>query len=320
MKKNKILVTRKLPEEVLARADKTYDCRFNDADVPWSSDELVDQCSGMDGVLCTSANRFTKDVLLALPRSIKIIATYSVGFEHIDLIEAKSSGITVTNTPEAVTESTADIALFLLLAAARRAREALNIAVSGAWDGWSPTQLLGIEPRGRRLGILGMGRIGQAVAKRARSFGMEIHYHNRNRLPQSLEGASIYHSSANELFLVSDFLSINCELTESTRKIINAETIDLFPNNPIIVNTSRGGVIDDEALIAALKSGRIAGAGLDVFDNEPDINSKYFSLENAFILPHIGSATVDCRNQMGFRALDNLDAFFNGDNPHDKLC
>jgi lactate dehydrogenase-like 2-hydroxyacid dehydrogenase len=274
----------------------------------------------MDGVLCCSSDKFDENIIRSLSGSVKIIATFSVGYEHIKIQVAETKGITVTNTPDVLTESTADTAILLLLAAARRAREALHMISSGNWTGWTPTQLLGIQPGGRRLGILGMGRIGCAVADRARAFGMKIHYYNRNKLPPNLEKGAIYHKSYEDLFSVSDFLSINCQMTPETKNLINCNTIDLFPKDAVIVNTSRGGVIEDSALIEALKSGRIAAAGLDVFEGEPNVNTGYFPLENAFIFPHIGSATVDTRNAMGFRALDNLDTYFSGGIPRDRLA
>ena len=319
MSKKRLCVTRELPEDVMQRAVRDYDCSLNDTGRPLTPDELLVSVKDMDGVLCCSSDKFDENIIRSLSGSVKIIATFSVGYEHIKIQVAETKGITVTNTPDVLTESTADTAMLLLLAAARRAREALQMVSSGNWAGWTPTQLLGIQPGGRRLGILGMGRIGCAVADRARAFGMEIHYYNRNKLSPNLEKGAIYQKSYGDLFSVSDFLSINCEMTPETKYLINGDTIDLFPKDAVIINTSRGGVIEDGALIEALKSGKIAAAGLDVFEGEPDVNPGYFPLENAFIFPHIGSATVDTRNAMGFRALDNLDTYFSGGIPRDKL-
>ena len=315
----KLLLTRHFPDDVIVRAKRDYDVMLNPQDSAWAGNQLVSNADGMDGIFCSSSNKFTCDVFSSLPDCVKILATFSVGYEHIDLDAAKARGIMVTNTPDVLTESTADTAMMLLLNAARRAREALEMVSKGEWTGWTPTQLLGIQPGGRRLAILGMGRIGRAVAQRARAFGMEIHYHNRSRLNPDLEQGAVYHQNPESLFGVSDFLSINCELTAKTSKLINSENLELFPPHPVIVNTARGSIIDDGALITALKSGRVAAAGLDVFEGEPKLHPGYLGLPNAFLTPHIGSATVDTRNAMGFRALDNLDAFFRGEEPADRL-
>jgi len=315
----KILLTRRFPEAVVARALRDYQVTLNADDSLWQGDELVHRARRMDGIFLSSSNKFTADVIESLPECVRILATFSVGHEHIDLDAARHRGIVVTNTPDVLTGSTADLAMLLLLAAARRAREALEMVCDGNWSGWTPTQLLGIQPAGRRLAILGMGRIGQAVAHRARAFGMKIHYHNRVRLHSEQEKGAVYHGSPEELFQRADFLSINCALTPQTAKLINRRTLSLFPDEAIIVNTARGAIIDDEALITALRSGRIAAVGLDVFDGEPNLHAGYRGLPNAFVTPHIGSATVQARNAMGFRALDNLDAFFCGKSPVDKL-
>jgi len=315
----KLLLTRHFPDDVIARATREYSITLNPVDSAWGGDQLITNAEGMDGIFCSSSNKFTSEVISGLPDSVKILATFSVGYEHIDLEAARGRGIVVTNTPDVLTESTADTAMMLLLNAARRAREALEMVAQGEWTGWTPTQLLGIQPGGRRLAILGMGRIGRAVAQRARAFGMEIHYHNRSRLSLELELGAIYHATPQALFRHADFLSINCELTPETTKLINRESLELFPPYPVIVNTARGGIIDDEALIAALKSDRVAAVGLDVYEGEPKLNPSYLGLPNAFLTPHIGSATVDTRNAMGFRALDNLDAFFSGVEPKDRL-
>ncbi len=318
-KLTKILLTRHFPDAVIERARRDYDMTLNPDDAAWQGDALITNAEGMDGILLSSSNKFTVDVIAGLPDSVKILATFSVGYEHLDLEAARSRGILVTNTPDVLTESTADTAMMLLLNAARRVRESLEMVTTGNWVGWTPTQLLGIQPGGRRLAILGMGRIGRAVAHRARAFGMEIHYHNRSRLSPDLELGAIYHATPEDLFRHADFLSINCKMTPETTRLINSDTLDLFPENPVIVNTARGGIVDDDALIAALRSGRIAAVGLDVFEGEPKLNPGYMGLTNAFLTPHIGSATVDTRNAMGFRALDNLDAYFRGEKPGDRL-
>ena len=240
------------------------------------------------------------------------MATFSVGHEHIDLAACKKRGIAVGNTPDVLTDATADIALLLMLGAARRAYEGERLVREATWGAWGPTSMLGTHVTGKRLGIYGMGRIGQAVAKRARAFDMQIHYHNRTRLAPELEQGAVFHAVAEDILPYSDFLSINAPSSPDTNGFLNAKRIALLPDGAIVVNTARGPLVDDEALIAALKSGKLAGAGLDVFTGEPKIHPGYRPLQNTFLLPHLGSATVETRNAMGFKALDNLDAFFAG--------
>jgi len=320
MSKPRLLVTRRLPDAVLARIERDYDADIHRGDDPMSATELIARAAGKDGVLLNPADPGGQKVMEGLPDSIKIVATFSVGYEHMDLETAKKRGIVATNTPDVLTDCTADIALLLMLGAARRAHEGAILARSGNWAGWNPTQLIGTEVTGKRLGIYGMGRIGQAVAKRARAFDMTIHYHNRNRLSPELEHGAVYHETVESLLGVSDFLSLHSPATPETFGLLNAERLAQLPRGAVVVNTARGVVVDDEALIAALKSGHIAAAGLDVFDGEPKINPGYLDLPNAFLQPHLGSATVETRNAMGFRALDNLDAFFAGKEPKDRLA
>lgn len=318
--KPKILVTRKLPDAVEARLRDAYDARLNETDSPLNKAGVLEQASGADGILCCPADRFTADLIADLPGSIRIIATFSVGYEHVDLAAATKRGMVVTNTPGVLTEATADIALLLMLAASRRAYEGEAMVRADHWTGWAPTQLMGMQLTGKRLGILGMGRIGQAVAIRAQAFGMEIHYHNRN-LVADLPGhlRATYHDTAVGLLKNSDVLSIHCPLTPDTKGFLNAESIALMPDGAVVVNTARGPVVNDDDLIAALKSGKLSGAGLDVFDGEPAINPGYRDLANVTLLPHLGSATVETRNAMGFKALDNIDAFFAGQQPPDRV-
>jgi len=315
----KILITRKLPDAVTQRALATYQAEINAADNPYGTDDMLVRTQGASGLLCTITNDLSRDVIMALPECVRIIATFSVGFEHIDLGAAKERGIVVTNTPGVLTDATADIALLLMLGAARRAPEGSRMIAEG-WTGWTPTQLMGIEISGKRLGIVGMGDIGRAVAARARAFGMRIHYYNRNRLTTDLEQGAIFHETLESLLPVSDFLSLHCPLNDQTRHLLNAQRIALLPDRPVVINTARGPVVDDAALIAALKSGRVAAAGLDVFEGEPDIAPGYHDCPNAFILPHLGSATVETRNAMGFTALDNMDAFFAGKEPPNRIA
>jgi lactate dehydrogenase-like 2-hydroxyacid dehydrogenase len=316
MPKNiRLLVTRQFPPDVLARCERDYTCTFNPKDTDWIGDELVARAADHDAIFFSSGNKFTADVIAALPDSIKALSTFSVGHEHIDLAAATARGLMVSNTPGVLSEATADIAFMLLLCASRRASEANRMVRNGDWAGWAPTQMLGVGMQGKRLAILGMGGIGREVAKRGRAFGMTIHYHNRRSLPDDVAEGAIYHESADELMKVADFLSINCPMMPEMVKFLNEDRIALLPPNPIVVNSARGGLVDDEALIAALKSGRVFAAGLDVFDGEPNLDPKYRKLDNVILLPHVGSATFETRNAMGFTALENLDAFFAGTEP-----
>ena len=315
----RVLVTRRLPDAVEARLGRDYDARLSPDDSQLGRDALLLAAEGCDAILPTLTDRLDADTIANLPGSVRIIATFSVGYEHIDLSAAKGRGLVVTNTPGVLTEATAEIALLLILSAARRASEGEAILRRGAWTGWAPTQLLGAQLTGRRLAVLGMGRIGLAVADRARAFGMEIHYHNRTRLDEKSESGAVYHETPESLLTAADVLSLHCPLTPATRHFLNADRIRLLPRGAIVVNTARGPVVDDEALIAALKTGRISAAGLDVYEGEPDLNAAYRDIPNACLLPHLGSATVETRNAMGFKALDNLDAFFRGKAPPDRL-
>ena len=315
----KLRVFRKLPSPVEERICRDYSAILNRDDVIFEPQELTAQAQGCEGLLVTATERFDAEVIAELPDTVKIMATYSVGYDHIDVAAAQARGITVTNTPDVLTDATADIALLLLLGAARGAHWGEAIVRGGTWGAWAPTHPLGIHVTGKRLGVLGMGRIGRGVARRARAFGMEIHYHNRSQLHREQACGAQFHSTPESLFEVSDFLSINCASTAETRGLLNAEAIARLPEGAIVVNTARGDIVDDDALIAALKSGRIAAAGLDVFRNEPNLDPRYRELNNTFLLPHLGSATIETRIAMGMRALDNLDAYFRGDSPEDTV-
>lgn len=315
-----LVVTRHLPDAVEARAARDYNARLNLDDTPLSGADIVARAQGAQAVLCSAGDRLNADTIAALPDSVRIVATFSVGTDHIDLSAAKARGLVVTNTPDVLTDATADIALLLMLGAARRASEGERMIRAGAWTGWTPTQLLGTHLGGKRLGIIGMGRIGQAVARRARAFGMTVHYSNRKRLPADLEEGAVFHADPEAMLAICDVLSLHFPATLETTHWLNAARIDRLPPGAIVVNTARGSVVEDEALIAALRSGRIAAAGLDVFENEPNLHPGYRTLENAFLLPHLGSATVETRNAMGFKALDNLDAFFAGAEPPDRVA
>lgn len=312
MTKPTILVTRRMPAAVDARLQRDYDARLNPDDRIYNEDELAAKAADADGMLICTSEKITPALLARLPDRLKVIATFSVGYEHIDVAACKARGVIAANTPGAMTEATADIAMLLMLGAARRGYEAQQLVRKGEWKGWHTTMLLGIDLAGKRLGVFGMGRIGQAVARRARGFGMEIHYYNRSRLPADLEQGAAFHPDLDSLLRVSDVLSINAPSTAETRGILNAARIALLPDGAVVVNTARGDMIDDAALIAALRSGKLRAAGLDVFAGEPALNGEYLQLPNAYLLPHIGSATVETRDRMGFMALDNIDAVLRG--------
>ncbi|HYG85852.1 MAG TPA: D-glycerate dehydrogenase [Azospirillum sp.] len=318
--KRSLLLTRKLPDAVESRAARDYRATLNADDTPWTGDALAQRAAGADGVLCAAGDRLDAATIAALPDSVRILATFSVGTDHIDLAAARERGIAVTNTPDVLTDATADIAILLMLGAARRASEGEQMIRAGTWTGWTPTQLLGTHLGGKRLAILGMGRIGRAVAQRARAFGMTIHYSNRNRLTPDVEQGAIFHADPEAMLEHADVLSLHFPATAETKYWLNAARIERLPAGAIVVNTARGTVVEDSALIDALKRGRVAAAGLDVFENEPNLNPAYRDLPNTFLLPHLGSATVETRNAMGFRALDNLDAFFAGRQPPDQVA
>lgn len=315
-----VLVTRKLPQAVEERLARDYDARFNTQDKVYSSDELVELATGADAIIPCHTEKLSAEVIARLPDSVRAICSFSVGYDHIDLAAAKARGIIVTNTPEVLSDATAEIAVLLMLGAARRAYEGEHQIRTDTWADWSATYQLGIQVTGKRLGILGMGRVGQIMARRARGFDMQIHYYNRSRLAPELEHGATYHERVEALLPHCDFLSIHCPATPETHHLLNAQRIALLPDEAIVVNTARGAVVDDEALIAALRSGKLFAAGLDVFNNEPNIDPRYKELENAFLLPHVGSATRETRDAMGFRALDNLDSIASGGEPHDRLA
>ena len=314
-KQFKVLVSRRLPVDVAARVDQDYDAVLNQEDDRYSTEALLAAAEGKDALMGSSSDKLSADVLAKMPDTVRIIATVSVGYEHIDVDAATKNGIIITNTPDVLTEATSDTGMLLLLAAARRAHEGQALVRENKWQGFAMDYNLGVDLMNKRLGILGMGRIGRALAHRAAAFGMKIHYHNRSRVSADLEayaGDAEYHEDADEMLPICDFLSIHSPLTPETAKFLNAERIAKMPDGAIVVNTSRGGVVDDEALIAALKSGKLRAAGLDVFEGEPNIHPEYRNLQNIFMLPHIGSGTVETRNAMGFCAVDNLDAVLAG--------
>jgi len=320
-KKPLVLVTRKLPDAVEERLSQHFDTILNPNDQLYTRDELLTLAHGVDAILPCHTEKFPAETIASLPDRIKVIANFSVGVDHVDLEAAKQKNIIVTNTPDVLSDATAEIAILLMLGAARRASEGERLIRNQQWKDWSPAFMVGQQISNKRLGILGMGRVGQVVARRARGFDMEIHYHNRKPLDANCEQGAVYHSTLEALVSEIDVLSINCPASEKTRGLLDEQVIAKLPGHAIVINTSRGVVVDDEALVEALKSGRIAAAGLDVFNGEPDaIHPGYRQLDNVFLLPHIGSATRETRDAMGFRAIDNLIAIFNGKEPVDRVA
>ncbi len=316
-----VLVGRKLPDAVEARLQRDYDAILNPDDKLYTSEELIELSAKADAILPCHSEHFTAAVIEKLSPRVKAIANFSVGYDHVDTEAAKKKGIIVTNTPDVLSDATAEIAILLMLGAARRASEGDRLVRSKAWKDWSPAFMVGTQTTGKRFGVIGMGRVGQVAAKRARGFDMEIHYYNRKRLSPELEQGATFHENVDDLLANADVLSIHCPATPETKGLLNADKIAKLPDGAIVVNTSRGAVVDDDALIQALKSGKLAAAGLDVFNGEPaDIHPGYRDLDNVFLLPHIGSATKDTRDAMGFRALDNLDAIFAGKEPGDRVA
>jgi lactate dehydrogenase-like 2-hydroxyacid dehydrogenase len=318
-KRPKLLLTRKLPDAAEEAFAARFDCQFNPEDEALSPDDICKAADGCFGIALTSMDKFNAGLISRLPSSVKIIATVSVGHEHVDLSAATAKGLIATNTPGVLTDATADTALLLMLGAARGAHWGERMVRENRWPGASMVTPLGHDVSGQRLGILGMGRIGQAVARRARAFGMTIHYHNRKPVTAEESAGAAFHAKLEDMLPHCDFLSINCAMTAETRNLINARTLALLPHGAIVVNTARGGIVDDDALIAALQGGHVAAAGLDVFANEPNIDPRYRTLENAFLLPHLGSATLRTRTDMALKALANLTAFAEGNTPPDRL-
>jgi lactate dehydrogenase-like 2-hydroxyacid dehydrogenase len=290
----------------MARADREFFTRTLNLQGKFDGAEIMNHLSGVDAILCTPADRFDAALIERLPDSVRVIGTFSVGLEHIDLAAAAARGIKICHTPEVVSIATAELSLTLMLMAARRASEGERLLRAGQWTGLRPTFLLGIGVAGKTLGILGMGRIGRELASMARGLRMEIHYRNRSRLAPELEAGAIYHDDDKAFLGRCDFLSINVPGGGATRHWLHAERIEMLKPGAVVVNTGRGTSVDDAALIAALKSGRIAAAGLDVYANEPAVDPGYLALENVVLLPHIGTATVETRNAMGFLALQGI--------------
>lgn len=316
----KVFVACVFPRPVLAPFIDQFDAGSNDTGRVLKTNELVARAQSMDALVITATNRIDAMLVSQLPSSVRMIATYSVGTDHIDTAALREQGIALFSTPDVLTQSCADAAILLMLGAARRVVEGSELIRQDKWTGWSPTQLLGQDMWGRRLGILGMGRIGQAVATRARGFGMTVHYHNRHQLAAEQEEGATYHASLDSLLESSDFLCVACPSGPSTRGMLDAEKLALLPSGAIVCNIGRGDIIDDSALVAALETGAIAAAGLDVFTGEPDIHPAYRTMPNVFGLPHIGSSTMATRVAMSRLLCTSLAAHHAGQPTTNRIC
>ncbi|CDK98169.1 Glycerate dehydrogenase [Magnetospirillum gryphiswaldense MSR-1 v2] len=314
MNKPRLVLTRRLPQQAEAELAVHFDLLGNPEDRVLEASEIVARAHAhqAEALLVTLTERLEATTIDALPASVRIICTYSVGTNHLDLQAARRRGIALAYAPQAVTEATADTAMLLLLAACRRAHEFQAQLRQGRWGAWNAWENLGWDPGGQILGLVGMGRIGRAVARRARAFGMDIHYFQRNRLESSLEDGATYHSSLDSLFAISRFVSLHTPTTPETKGFINAQALSWLKDGAIFLNTARGDQVDDDALIAALRSGKLAAAGLDVFNNEPAFDRRYLDLPNAYLLPHIGTSTEQTRIRMSRDCIANLCAFFAG--------
>ncbi|VTU13199.1 Glycerate dehydrogenase [Variovorax sp. SRS16] len=315
---SKAFLCRRYTPKVEAALRERFALDLNEDDTILPPAEIARRARGSALLFVSATEMVDKAVIAELAPALRVIATLSVGFDHIDLEAARQAGVKVLHTPEVLSDACAEVAMLLLLNACRRGFEADRMVRSGSWPGWAPTQLLGMGLVGKRLGIFGMGRIGRAIAVRARGFGLAIHYHNRTRVQQE-EGA-VYHETLESLLAHSDILMIAAPGTPSLRGVINARRLDALPEGAVVVNISRGDLIDDAALVQALRSGRLRGAGLDVFANEPDIHPDYRTLDNIFLTPHIGSATHETRDAMGWLLIHGVEALDRGETPDNLLC
>ena len=320
-KKPLVILTRTLPDSIETRMRELFDAKLNETDRAMSSEALIEAVQTADVLVPTVTDRIDAELIAAAGDQLKLIASFGTGVDHIDLAAARKKGITVTNTPGVLTEDTADVAMALMLAVPRRIAEGDKVARSGTWKGWSPTGMLGRRINGKRLGIIGMGRIGEAIARRARGFGLSIHYHNRKRVHPETEAEleATYWESLDQMLSRVDIVSVNCPHTEATHQLLSRERLSLLQPTAYLVNTSRGEVIDEAALAELLADQEIAGAGLDVYANEPNIPKGLVDLPNVVLLPHIGSATIEGRLGMGEKVIINIQTFWDGHTPPDRV-
>jgi glyoxylate reductase len=320
-KKPLVIVTRRLPESIETRMMELFEARLNPDDLPLNRDQLIAAVREADVLVPTVTDGITHEVIEAAGPQLRLIASFGTGVDHIDLKAARERRIMVTNTPGVLTEDTADIALTLIMAVTRRVAEGERLIRTGEWRGWAPTAMLGNRIQGKRLGIIGMGRIGQAVARRAKAFGMAIHYHNRRRVHPEIEREldATYWPSLDQMLARMDIVSVNCPHTPATYHLLSERRLKLLRPSAFIVNTARGEVIDEGALVAMLASGKLAGAGLDVYEHEPACDPRLLTLDNVVLLPHLGSATMEGRIDMGERVLINIRSFADGHPPPDRV-
>ena len=320
-RKPKVIVTRKLPGPVETRMRELFDTELNDTDEPLSRAQLADALSRADVLAPTITDKIDAALLEKAGPKLKLIANFGVGIDHVDVAAANARGITVTNTPGVLTDDTADTAMALIMAAARRTVEGVDLIRAGGFSGWTPTLMLGRRLRGKKLGIIGMGRIGQALARRAKAFGLEIHYHNRKPVGPRIEEelAATWWESLDQMLAHMDIVSVNCPHTPATFHLLSARRLALLQPHVILVNTARGEIIDEAAMANMLTDGRIGGAGLDVYEHEPAINPKLLKLPNVVLLPHMGSATIEGRVEMGEKVLINIQTFMDGHKPPDRV-
>jgi len=320
-KKPIVVVTRRLPDTIQARMKELFEARLNLDDAPLSREQLVEAVKAADVLVPTVTDRLDAGILSQAGPQLRLIASFGAGVDHIDLATARQRGIVITNTPDVLTEDTADMTMALILAVPRRLSEGERLLRAGRWKGWTPTFMLGHRIWGKRLGIIGMGRIGRAVARRARGFGLSVHYHNRNRLHSDIEEEleATYWESLDQMLAHMDIISVNCPHTPATFHLLSARRLKLLRPHTYVVNTARGEVIDENALTRMLLAKEIAGAGLDVFENEPAVNPKLVALDNVVLLPHLGSATVEGRIEMGEKVIINIKTFIDGHKPPDRV-
>ncbi|MGE0421782.1 MAG: 2-hydroxyacid dehydrogenase [Reyranellaceae bacterium] len=320
-KKPLVIVTRKLPDAIETRMMELFDTRLNADDKPMTQAQLIEAAKAADVLVPTVTDRIDARVLSQAGPKLRLIASFGTGVDHVDLDTARQRGMVVTNTPGVLTEDTADMTMALILAVARRIGEGERLVRAAKWTGWAPTAMLGARIWGKRLGVIGMGRIGQAVARRARGFGMAVHYHNRRRLHADIEKPleATYWESLDQMLARMDIVSINCPHTPATYHLLSARRLKLLRPSAILVNTARGEVVDENALTRMLRAGELAGAGLDVFEHEPAINPKLVELDKVVLLPHMGSATLEGRIEMGEKVIINIKTFIDGHRPPDRV-
>ena len=319
--KPKVLITRRWPEAAERAMQRYFDVTLNETDTPFTEAELVSAMQHYDALCPCVTDKINSTVLNAASPQVKVIGNYGVGFDHIDVQAAKTAGLVVTNTPEVLTEGTADLAMTLMMMLARRAGEGERLVRAGQWQGWYPTHMMGAEVTGKTLAIIGMGRIGLAMARKAHhGFGMKILYHNRREVADTKSLDAEYFSDLEDMLGLADFVALHCPSSPDTKHLINSARLGMMKSSARLINTSRGDVIDQDALIQALQTGQIAGAGLDVYEGEPRVPEALLGMENVVLLPHLGSATVETRSAMGLRVVNNLRSFFAGQEPEDRVA